>query len=98
MLNARHTPQSQPQDLIFTSPTGKPIDDHTFSQRVWKRLCEVANVSYRVPYASRHTTLSHLVDQRANCVQAACVAGHKSTRMVIERYGHRVNRPDMPEF
>jgi len=98
MLLKRRSPQSQPEDLIFRSPKGKPIDDHTFSQRVWKPLCKAAGVPHRVPYAARHTTISHLIDQGANVFQAAYVAGHKSTRMVIERYGHMINRPEMPDF
>ena len=98
MLRTRYLPYQQPDELVFKSPKGKPIDDHTFSQRVWKPLCAAAEVEYRVPYAARHTTISHLIDQGANFFQAAYVAGHKSTRMVIERYGHMVNRPEMPDF
>jgi integrase len=98
VLSEKRSPTSDPDDLVFTSPKGKPIDDHTFSQRIWKPLCAAAGVEYRVPYAARHTTISHLIDQGANFFQAAYVAGHKSTRMVIERYGHMVNRPEMPDF
>ncbi|NET05219.1 MAG: hypothetical protein F6K09_00255 [Merismopedia sp. SIO2A8] len=66
MLRIRYLPHQQPDGLVFKSQKGKPIDDHTFSQRVWKPLCAAAEVEYRVPYAARHRTISHLIDQGAN--------------------------------
>lgn len=84
--------------LIFLSPTGKPIDDHNFSQRTWKRLCEKAGVDHRRPYNTRHTVASHLIQEGANLAQVADVLGHTNIRMVSETYGHMLDRPQMPEF
>jgi len=87
-----------PDELIFTSPTGRAIDDHNFSQRCWKSICKKAGIPYRSPYAARHTCLSHIVEQTGSLAQAAAVAGHSSLRMVSQTYGHLVSRVQMPDY
>jgi len=89
---------AKPDDLVFTSSRGFPIDDHNFSQRVWKRLLTDAGVDYRPPYNSRHSFTSHLIEQGASFSQAAETLGHSSSRVVADTYAHMVNRPVMPEF
>ena len=99
MLKGRaSTTVAQPSDLVFLSPTGKPIDDHSFSQRQWKQLCTAASVPYRVPYACRHTVLSHLIEDGATPQQAAYVAGHVNARMITETYAHMINHPKLPDW
>ncbi len=91
-------PQTTPDDLVFTTVTGKPIDDHTFSQKVWKSACLKAGIEYRPPYAARHSLLSHLLEHSASLPQVAYVAGHRNTRMMSEVYAHMINHPQMPDF
>lgn len=99
MLRGRFSTAAQPSDLIFKSPKGKPIDDHSFSQTVWKPLCKTAQIPYRVPYACRHTLLSHGIESGGMSLQqAAYVAGHANTRMVTETYGHMLNRPTLIDW
>ncbi|HIK43620.1 MAG TPA: site-specific integrase, partial [Leptolyngbyaceae cyanobacterium M65_K2018_010] len=70
-----------------------------FRERVWKRTCERAGIEYRPPYTSRHTLLSHGIEYEGwSLPQAAQIAGHASTRMVAETYGHMINPPKLPEF
>lgn len=38
VLQERCSPDVDADVLIFTTPKGKPIDDHTFSQDIWKRI------------------------------------------------------------
>ncbi len=87
-----------PNDLIFKSPTGKPIDHHNFSQRQWNPLCKAAGVPYRVPYACRHTVISHGIEQGLTPQQAAYITGHCSTRMVNEGYGQMITKPQLPDW
>lgn len=99
LLRGRRPAQSQPDDLVFTTKTGVPIDDHNFRERVWKRTCTRAGIDYRPPYTSRHTLLSHGIEYEGwSLPQAAQIAGHSSTRMVAETYGHAIDPPRMPEF
>lgn len=98
MLLGRRPEKVGPEALVFTSPTGKAIDDHNFSQRVWKAICQKAGIEYRPPYNARHSLLSHLIEAGATLPQTAYVAGHKDTRMVAQTYGHMINRPKMIDF
>ena len=85
------------QDLVFKSPKGKPIDDHTFSQRVWKSLCKEAGIPYRVPYAARHSLGSHLVENGASIPQTAAILGN-TPQTTARHYTHMIDRPTMPTF
>lgn len=88
-----------PSDLVFTSDRGKPIDDHNFSQRIWKGLCKAAGVPYRVPYSCRHTLLSHGIEGgHLTLQQAAYIAGHTDARMVTQVYSHLLDRPKLIDW
>ncbi|NER81104.1 MAG: site-specific integrase [Leptolyngbya sp. SIO1D8] len=99
IFKARWTPKSKPDDLVFPSPTGKPIDDRSFRQRIWKRACERAGIRYLPPYCTGHTFITHgLERQNWTYAQAAKMAGHKNTRMVIDVYSHMIDTPELPDF
>lgn len=99
MFAGRKSAITQPDDLIFTTPTGRPIDDRMFCRRYWRRICEAAGIRYRPPYAARHTFVSHGIEyKRWTPQQAASMAGHSSTRMVSEVYGHMMDAPELPDF
>ena len=85
-------------DLVFTAPKGGAIDDHNFSQRCWRSICQKAGIPYRPPYIARHTCLSHIVEQTGSLAQAAAVAGHANLRMVSDTYGHLVNKVQLPKY
>lgn len=90
--------QGQTEGLVFTSPTGRPIDDGNFCTRIWHRLCEKANVPYRRPYNARHSVASHALRQGASMPDVARLLGHTNTRMIAQVYGKSVDRPQLPEF
>lgn len=99
LFAGRQTATSKPDDLVFTSATGKPIDDRMFCRRYWRRICEEAGIPYRPPYAARHTFISHGIEyKRWSPHQAASLAGHSSTRMVSETYGHMIDTPELPDI
>ncbi|MBW4554079.1 MAG: site-specific integrase [Aphanocapsa sp. GSE-SYN-MK-11-07L] len=98
MLLGRKPVDANPEGLIFLSPTNRAINDHNFSQRVWRGICKKAKIDYRPPYCARHSLLSHLIESGATLPQTAYVAGHRDTRMVAETYGHMINRPKMIDF
>ncbi len=99
LFQGRRSPESQPDDLVFTTARGCVIDDHNFRERVWLKTCKQAGIKYRPPYTTRHTLLSHGIEYKGwSLPQAAQIAGHTSTRMVAETYGHMLDRPQFPEF
>lgn len=91
-------PQSGQDSLVFTTVKGKPIDDGNFRERYWVKVLTKVGIDYRRPYTTRHTTASHAIDQGTPITGVAYLLGHKDTRMVMQTYGHLVNRPDLPKI
>jgi len=85
------------EGLVFTSPTGRPIDDHNFSQHIWKRLCAKAGIPYRSPYNTRHSVANHMLDSGATFHQVAYSLGN-SARMISDTYGRKRQGAKLPEF
>jgi integrase len=52
-----------PDDLVFPSRRGGPIDDHNFRNRAWKSVLKEVGVDYRKPYNTRHTFASHAIEE-----------------------------------
>ncbi|MDS3860160.1 tyrosine-type recombinase/integrase [Thermosynechococcaceae cyanobacterium BACA0444] len=97
MFQGRLSGGRPPQELIFTTATGQPIDDHNFCQRTWKDLCKAAGIPYRVPYAARHSLGSHLLENGASIPQVAEILGN-NPETTARYYAHAINRPQMPGF
>ncbi|OYD96856.1 site-specific integrase [Nostoc sp. 'Peltigera membranacea cyanobiont' 210A] len=87
-----------PESLVFTTVKGKIIDDGNFRERYWLKVLTKVNVVYRNPYTTRHTTASHAIEQHIPITGVAYLLGHKDTRMVMQTYGHMINRPELPNI
>ena len=99
MLLTHKTSDTDEDDLIFTDPTGIPINDQAFRKQIWKPACKRAGVTYRPPYTSRHTLLSHGIEYLGwTLPQAAKIAGHANTRQIAETYGRAIETPEFPDF
>ncbi len=97
LLSIQPSPKPLPDALVFTTVTGCIIDSGNFWS-LWKKIVTNSGVPYRKPHAIRHTLLSHAVEQGIPLTGVAYLAGHANTRMVIQTYGHMVNRPRLPEM
>lgn len=98
MLLDRKPENCNPDALVFPSPDGLAIDDKNFRNRQWKVVLDGLEIDYRKPYTTRHTLISHAIEQGMPLTQVAYLAGHKDTRMVMTTYGHMINRPDLPDL
>lgn len=96
MLHDQFKPEAKPEDLVFLSPKGNPIDDHNFSQRCWKKICQRIGID-KVPYAARHSLGSHLIENGATIPQTAAILGN-NPETTARHYSHMLNRPKMPGF
>jgi integrase len=76
LLRSRCPMDCKPDDLVFPSPKGGAIDDHNFRNRAWKTVLKDAGVSYRKPYNTRHTFISHALAGGVNPMTIAQMAGH----------------------
>lgn len=98
MLLSRKSNDATPDELVFGSPEGLPIDDKNFRNRQWKTVLEGLKIEYRKPYTTRHTLLSHAIEKGMALTQVAYIAGHTNTRMVSTTYGHLINKPELPDL
>ncbi|MGL5835925.1 MAG: tyrosine-type recombinase/integrase [Waterburya sp.] len=98
MLLKRRSANFNPEDLVFTSPEGKPIHDGNFRSRAWKKILTPLGIDYRKPYTTRHTLISHALDMEINPVDVAQLTGH-NVETLYENYAGVVNsRPRLPEL
>lgn len=84
--------------LVFTTPQGCIIDADNFRDRQWVKVLKAQGVPYRKPYTTRHTMISHAIEQGIPITGVAYLAGHKDTSMIIKNYGHMINRPSLPNI
>ena len=96
VLQGRMPPDAKPNALIFLSQKGLPIDDHNFSQRPWKVICNQVGID-RVPYSLRHSLGSHMLERGATDAQVAQVMGN-TPETVNRHYAHAISSPEMPGF
>ena len=91
MLQDRYKRTSpQKNDLVFPSPRKRgSLNDHYFSQKVWKKVLASANVDYKSPYCVRHTAISHALDRGVSPIALAEQTGH-SVKVLLEIYAHAV--------
>ncbi|MEK0194212.1 MAG: site-specific integrase [Oscillatoriales cyanobacterium] len=84
-------------DLVFTTLTGKPIDDHNFRERPWVAILALAGVEYRKPSNTRHTFCSHALESGVNPVTVAAVTGH-DPKVLFDHYAGLIGKPEAPEI
>jgi integrase len=76
MLKARKPKNCHAEDLVFPAPQGSYINDHTFRRRAWKTILAKLEITYRKPYATRHTAISQALANGANPLAVAEETGH----------------------
>lgn len=93
MLSSR---KGKEQKLVFTFQ-GEPISDYGFYSR-WRRVLKKIGVQYRKPYNTRHTFVSHCLEDNCNPVEIAQQTGH-NVRVLFDHYaGSLGSSPKLPEM
>lgn len=75
LLQTRQPASYSPDDLIFPSPEGLPIDDRNFRNRAWVKMLELAGVEYRKPSNTRHTFICTCLSAGINPAVVAQITG-----------------------
>ena len=91
MLKDRKPNNCDPESLVFPSPSGKTISDHTFRRRAWKKILGNSGIEYRKPYATRHTAISHALANGANPLAVAEATGH-DPQILFKHYASVIQR------
>ena len=97
LLVSRRSPETSPISPIFTSVEGSLIDAKNFNNRYWKPTLAKLGIEYRRPYTTRHTLISHALDQGMNPAELAQITGH-NLRTMYENYVGTVRPPQLPEL
>ncbi|OWY64724.1 hypothetical protein B7486_45670 [cyanobacterium TDX16] len=88
---------SMPDSLVFSSPTGLPIDEHNFANRAWRKVLAKLAIPYRRPYLTRSTFISHALESGMSPVSIATLTGH-AVRVLYESYVGIVTKPQIPDL
>jgi integrase len=79
-----------PEELVFGSMRGAPLQPSNFRQRIWNPALRVADLEpegYRF-HDLRHTCVSRLVAAGADIKLVQAVAGHANPLITLKRYSH----------
>ncbi len=101
LLQSRYSSSKKsPKSLVFFSPRGKAIDDHNFSQRIWKKCLKELEIEHRPSYNTRHTFISHFLEKTKDVVKCASLThGSKSgIQTIYKNYAGIISRLEVPEL
>jgi integrase len=88
-LQRERTPHSTgPEALVFTDRNGGPLRKSNFLRREFAPLLKRVGFPKVTFHSLRHTAFSILINEGADPVQIARLAGHSTTRMTMDHYGH----------
>jgi integrase len=96
IIKKRAAQASDPNAIVFPGPRGAPIDDQTFSQRIWTPMLEQVNVEHRVFYNTRHTVVSQALEAGMSPTAIADQTGHRVETLLKHYAGNVQNRPRLP--
>jgi integrase len=100
LLVAIKPANAKPTDLVFTSPTGLPIDNSRFTNQVWKGcvsgkktykgilpslIADGSVAAYRCLYNTRHTFITMMLSTGLTCSQVAKLVGN-SPEIILKHY------------
>jgi len=97
LLKSIKPENANPDDLVFTTRQGNPIDEHNFSARAWSNILSRLEIPYRKPYNCRHTFVSHCLESGMNPVVVAQLTGH-DVKVLYGHYAGVVSRPTLPDL
>jgi integrase len=78
----------RPEDFIFTTGNGNPIDDHMFQRRIHKPILKELGIEDRDLYACRHTFGTVALEQGFTVLEAAYLMGHSNPKTILVNYAH----------
>lgn len=97
LLRSIKPKNAKPDDLVFLTRQGNPIDEHNFSQRAWRTILKRLGIPYRRPYTSRSSFVSHCLEEGNSPSSVASVTGH-DIRVLYENYAGVVTHISLPKL
>jgi len=98
MLLKRRPHNAKPDDLVFPSREGCPMDDHNFRKRAWTPILKELNIPYRKPYNSRHSFVSHAIAQGLTPSEVTEITGHCEETIFRSYLGNVKGKVQLPDL
>lgn len=88
-----------PDDLVFLV-SGRCINDKNFCNRDWKRCLKECGITYRKPSLTRHTFISHYLEQTKDVVKCASLThgSKRGVQTIFEHYASIINKVEVPDL
>lgn len=83
--------------LVFGRKGDRPIDDANFRHRAWISVLKSVGVTYRKPYNTRHTFISHALESGMSPLNISFITGH-DLEVLCKHYAGLINRPIIPDI
>lgn len=77
-------------DYLFTMENDMTFTAERFQRRVWVKALELAGVTYRKPYTTRHTFAAWALTIRTDQNRLVNLMGHATKKIIYEVYGRYV--------
>jgi integrase len=88
----------KPNDMVFPSPSGKPVDLNNFRNRTWKTVLAGLDIQYRKLYQTRHTFITHILETgKLDAKDVARLVGN-SPEVIYQHYAGNKQELIVPEF
>ncbi len=78
----------QPDALVFSSPTGRPLRYSNYRRRIWLPACAAAGLPGLRIHELRHTAASLMINHGADPKLIQAQLGHSSITVTYDVYGH----------
>lgn len=88
---------AKPDDLVFRSPNGLPIDSHNFLNRAWRSILSNLPIDYRPQYNTRHSFITLCLEAGIQVQQVASWVGN-SPKTIWQHYAGLTSKQDVPEI
>ena len=75
-------------ELVFPSPSGKPLFPENIRHRMWDVLLELTSTPSYHLHATRHFYASRLIENGATPKELSAALGHADEGFTLETYGH----------
>ena len=100
LLQKLHEKRDLNSELVFTSPEGKNIDDHNFSQRYWRKCLQELNIAHNDFYNCRRTFISHFLYETKDVVKCAKLTHNTKSgiQTIFKFYAGVVEETNIPEL
>jgi integrase len=80
-----------PEEYVFLSPMGHPLNSQNFNKRVWKKVFEGTGIQKVRVHDLRHTAASIFISNGANPVVVCELLGHSDPAFTLRVYSHLFN-------